>query len=75
MGEGSMTFAEAKTVLMPFGKHKGKTVDQIAETDQGLKYLDWLAGEEWVSGRIAQAVAIYLADPSIKRELESLQNG
>lgn len=31
--------------LMPFGKHKGPTLGYIAEEDDGLRYLDWLIGQ------------------------------
>ena len=74
-----MEFSEAKITLMPFGKYKGKTIDQIAETDSGLRYLDWLRGEmakdpKKNKGRIIlyEAMCTYLGDPAIGRELENL---
>ncbi len=68
-----MTFKEAKDYIMPFGKHRGKRLDDIASEDEGLKYLDWLYGE--VSGSYYEprdALAAYLSDSSIKKELENL---
>jgi len=40
--------------VMPFGKHKGKTLGQIAERD--LLYVDWLAGIGLRDHRLQQAV-------------------
>lgn len=58
---------------MPFGKYEGTTLDKIAQEDLG--YLDWLRGEregnDTVSG-IDLALAAYLDDPTIQRELEEL---
>lgn len=68
-----MIYSEAASFIMPFGKHKSKTLDSIASTDEGLKYLDWLRGER--QGQVAlidQSLQAYLDDPAIKRELESL---
>lgn len=31
-------------MIMPFGKYKGKDMDELPAT-----YLDWLRGQEWVS--------------------------
>lgn len=66
-----MTFAEAKEVRLPFGKYCGVSLDDVAKTDEGLKYLDWLRGRE-LFGRIKAALDIYLGDPGIKREVEGL---
>lgn len=70
-----MDFKDAAAYVMPLGKHYLKTIDTIAETDDGLKYLDWLAGTELRSARLKEALRIYLTDPSIKKELESLSHG
>lgn len=67
-----MTFREAAEFRMPFGAHEGKTLDQIAETDEGLKYLDWLLGDmqrNKSSCSIVDALKAYLTDPAIKAEL------
>lgn len=29
---------------MPFGKYEGLTLLEISESDEGLRYLDWLLG-------------------------------
>jgi hypothetical protein len=66
-----MTFSEASEYVMPFGKHKGRTLDAIASDDDGLLYLDWLRGERDGSGaEIDDALESYLDDPTIQEELE-----
>lgn len=67
-----MTFQSARNYKMPFGKHKGQTLDGVASTDEGLQYLDWLRGER--EGRefkseFDRALETYLGDPSIAEEL------
>jgi len=53
---------------MEFGKYKGKTLNEIAESDEGLKYLDWLVGER----PDLFDLKLFLGQPTIKRELEAL---
>lgn len=68
-----MTFNEAKHYEMPFGKYKGQTLDDIAQEGRGLRYLDWLRGvrsEEGKNTDVDKALAAYLGDPSIQKELE-----
>lgn len=51
---------------LPFGKHKGKPLDEVP-----LNYLDWLAGrdlEEWKP--LHEALHAYLGDPAIQRLLK-----
>ena len=67
-----MTFREAAQYKMPFGKHKGKTLDSIAETDEGLKYLDRLLGDMQHNNSklpVVDELKAYLTDPAIKAEL------
>ena len=69
-----MTFEEARQVRMLFGKYQGQTFDEIASTDEGLRYLDWLRG--WFEERtliwltVREALAVYLSDPAIAADLE-----
>jgi hypothetical protein len=30
------------TQTLKFGKHKGKTIEEVAQTEDGLDYLAWL---------------------------------
>lgn len=69
-------FRRAANTVVPFGKYAGRMIDDIARTDQGLRYLDWLRGEREREERrlgnqtaLTQALATYLDDPTIVREL------
>ena len=66
-------FKEAAAFVLSFGKYRGVTLDAIAVTDDGLKYLDWLRGERAghcnAKRDVDAALAAYLDDPAIKREL------
>lgn len=68
----TMEWKEAATHPMPFGKYRGVKLDKIAETDEGLLYLDWLVGQPWVKGRLRLALGAYLADASIKTDLQAV---
>jgi hypothetical protein len=77
-----MKFADAAHVRMPFGKHFGRKLDEIASTDEGLLYLDWLRGDrEKRIGAVAAnphfdtALRAYLDDPTIAAELTKLARG
>ncbi len=71
-----MTFSDAKNFVMPWGKYAGETLDRIAQSDEGLSYLDWLRdkrrSDEEVTVRfpIDDALDAYLDDPAIQKELE-----
>lgn len=70
-----MDFKDASEFVIPFGKYKGKTIDSIAESDDGLKYLDWLYGERSISNPHCEttlALATYLADPTVATDLANL---
>ncbi len=68
-----MTFKEAQEFIMPFGKRVHEALDDIASTDDGLLYLDWLVYQDFVYGELKEALEAYLGDSSIKKELENLR--
>jgi hypothetical protein len=43
---------------MPYGRHRGRRLAELTETEEGLGYLRWLA--ETVGGGIARAAEILL---------------
>jgi uncharacterized protein (DUF3820 family) len=63
---------KAGRYVLPFGKYRGRTLDDIASTDEGLQYLDWLIGQPWISGLLEGKLLTYLADPAIRRELDRI---
>lgn len=63
-------FKAAKQFVMPYGKFKGKALDEIATTDEGLLYLDYLRGEI-DKGEVLDAISVYLDEPSIAQDLEN----
>lgn len=68
----SKNYRWASRFVLPFGKHRGNELDRVAETDDGLLYLDWLNGQENTSGDLKLALETYLADPTIAKELRNL---
>lgn len=48
----------AAAFTLPFGKFRGKTVGELAKSDDGLRYLAWLADN--VEGNAARAARIIL---------------
>lgn len=71
----AMSFADAATFKMPFGQYKGQMLDEIASTDAGLRYLDYMLGElddERRQGDVYQALLIYLSDESIAKDVAEL---
>jgi uncharacterized protein (DUF3820 family) len=64
-------FSAACDVVMPFGKHQGRTLARIGATDDGLRYLDWLRGEGIRSAALSAAVETYLGHPAVARQLDA----
>jgi uncharacterized protein (DUF3820 family) len=64
-------FTGACAFVMPLGKHKGTTLARIGASNEGLLYLDWLVGQEWVNGRLRESLETYLGHPAIAQQLES----
>lgn len=72
-----MTFKESQDYVMPFGQFEGHSLDQIASTDYGLKYLHWLSTRTILHNPIphnlsGHAISVYIADPTIRKCLEEL---
>ena len=67
------TMAELRDTVIPYGKHKGRTLDDVASTGGGLLYLDKQRDRDWVREThpgLAEALNTYLAEPAVARELE-----
>lgn len=59
-------------VVVPFGKHKDKTLARMAGSDAGLLYLDKLLDKDWVTEPFKTEVRAFLGHPSISRQLDNL---
>ena len=69
-----MVYKEAAAYLMPFGKHKGRTLHDIALADKGLGYLKWLQNERRQNTSrtdVDTALAAFLNDPKTQRDDEA----
>ena len=66
-----MTFRDAADFRMQFGKYAGKTLDEIATTDEGLRYLDWLRGMMG-PGQTLYNLTTYLDDTTIAADVARL---
>lgn len=67
----SEEFTEACGFVMPLGKYAGKTLARIGSNREGLLYLDWMIGCDWVRGPLVRHLTVYLNHPVVKRELKS----
>lgn len=71
-----MKFTDAKNVVIPFGMYQGKTIDETAQTDHGLQYLDWMVNQKWIEKKygkeLLEALKCYLRDPAIEKDLRKL---
>ena len=64
---------EAKNYEMPYGRYKGKRLCEIAQTDEGLLYLDWLVGVV-AAGPVKKACMAFLDDNVLQDEIAELLN-
>ncbi len=66
-----MTTAEACDFVMPFGKHKNKSLRAIAIDDpDGARYLDWAVGLEDLYPETRDALKTFLAIPWVARMVD-----
>jgi hypothetical protein len=65
-------FTQACAYIMPFGKHRHKTLARIGANKDGLEYLDYLIGEPWLSDPARGYIKTYLSHPDIARQLDIL---
>jgi hypothetical protein len=68
----------AEQFVMPIGKHRGKTIGDIASEDGGLRYLKWasenMTGTKYVkrSESVIPNIKEYLTKPDIQKEIERI---
>src|SRR5262249_46453702 len=56
---------------MPFGQHRGRTLEDIARNDNGLRYLDWLSGQE-LYGPLRKNLTLYVTAEAIERDIDAV---
>jgi hypothetical protein len=71
MSTSAEQFTAACGYTMPLGKHKGSTLARIGANESGLRYLDWLIGQEWVNGSLRSSLETYLNHPAISMKLDA----
>lgn len=54
----TITFEDARAFVMPFGKFQGQTLEEIASTPEGLRYLDWAIGRFETEHRSASILSV-----------------
>jgi len=65
----------AASYELGFGKHKGKTLSQIGETDEGLAYIVWMAHRaDRMRPTTRLAARAYLDLPSVVKRVNALFN-
>jgi len=73
MTRSSLTpFRIAADTVINFGKYSGKTIDEVATSDEGLLYLDWLRGARPTDLKFRAALHLYLDDVTIAECLKKL---
>lgn len=67
------TFKEAAAFKVSMRRYVGKSLNEIASTDEGLKFLDWLIGEKIHDRYLEAALTVFMADPAIQKELRDIR--
>jgi len=61
---------EARQFRLPVGnKYKGQTLETIGSSSEGLRYLDWIIGQDWLWDSTRKTIEIFLADPTVDSDL------
>lgn len=61
-----MTEDQSCKFQMPFGKHIGKTLEDIALIEKDVKYLDYMIGQD-LYGEVKEALETFLKIPWVSR--------
>lgn len=51
--------------VLPVGPHRGRTLRRVAMDPHGVRYLDWLLGQDWTDPPTRRAVAAFLCSPPV----------
>lgn len=56
----AISFDEAASTFLPFGKFKGKTIAEAAAEDRGIGYLEWMQTLKDLRAPLPEALTVYL---------------
>ena len=85
-----MEFVQAKFTPLLFGPNRGKTIDEVAMTAQGLLHLDWMRQAMLIEkhrearhhrriplhrAEMLEALTTFLDDSTIAKDLAAVNNG
>ena len=65
-----MTFKQSEQFKVPTKKYNGQIISEVAKSDSGLKFLDWVRRHAF--GDFKDALDTYFKNESIQRELNAL---
>lgn len=65
-------FDRAKGFAIKFGRFKGQTLNQAAESDDGLAYLDWMSGLDDLRPDFRTAIDDFLGYEVVARDLDGV---
>ena len=51
---------------------RGHTLDEIGRDDEGLRYLDWLVGQPWLTSATKARIDAFLGQDSVKADLDRI---
>ena len=63
-------FEELGRTPLHFGKFKGKTLAGLWESDEGLSYLDWLLGQDWLYEDFQERLEEFCKIERVAKEIE-----
>lgn len=73
MATGPVTksvFDVSKNYKVPFGRHKGRTLNDVAIDDDGLLYLDWMRSLPDLREETARSLNDFLDYDPVARDLD-----
>lgn len=63
-------FDQSREYILKFGKYRGMKLDDVAKTDEGLVWLDWILGRSWMQGITRDNILSYVN--KMKQELDNI---
>ena len=65
---------KAGQTKIPFGKtYRGQKLKDIAKSNKGLMYLDWLTEQDWLADPFKNIVKTYISHPQISNSIRCVR--